>query len=119
MTTTHKAIDLQLVQQYAGGDTDFAITLLETFAAEIPDIAAALQQALHQQDWKTLSFKLHYLTNSATFCGAVPLKQMTWSLEEDLIENAHPPLDVIQQQLQAIETELTRVQNAIASGIKK
>ena len=80
-----KLVNLETLNQFAGGDTDFIIEILEYFISTTPDVLESMQHNFKTKN-RELSGQLHKYRSQVSLLGINDLTNMTLQLETALPE---------------------------------
>jgi len=78
-------VNLETLDQFAGGDIDFIIEILEYFNATTPEVLESMQQNFASKSIE-LTRQLHKYRSQVSLLGLTELTEMTMQLETALIE---------------------------------
>ena len=78
-------VNLETLDQFAGGDIDFIIEILEYFNATTPEVLESMQQNFASKSIE-LTRQLHKYRSQVSLLGLTELTELTMQLETALIE---------------------------------
>ena len=93
-----------------GNDTEFALSMLDEFANNIPDRVTQMKYGLADGDFAALALAAHALTGVAGILGAKPLGNLCENLDHAANDN---DLDMIKTLVDQLVSETQRCQNAL------
>lgn len=77
------AIDLGFLYELAGGDADYAKSMIKLFLENVPTTLKTIQQAIEEKNWSTVGRLAHYIKSSLSVVKVKKMFDLSTKLESN------------------------------------
>lgn len=92
-------IDLSFLHELAGGDADYAKSMIKLFLENVPNTLKTIKQAIEERNWATVGRLAHYIKSSLSVVKVKKMFDLSTKLESNAQneQNADLALSLIDQ----------------------